>query len=131
MEQGRNNNITHIKVPLYQVLSYDYHILLSQNIEKHFNFNWNKDVLDYMEFLKEKSSNSDEYKNMVKKYEYDKMWYDHLVNREDQISYNKTENLAKLFMFMSEIGESNINGLPLEDTLYLDISLAKNKEISR
>ncbi len=130
MNMLESKGITHIKVPLYRVLLNDYHILLSKSIEDNFKFNWNDDILKYMDFLKERGVTF-EYNSLSRKYNYDKYWYDHVVGKSEQISQNKTDSLVNTFMFMCDIGRCEFNALPLEDTLYLDITLNHDKKMER
>ena len=126
----RKNNINHIKVPLYQVLSYDFHVLLSKYAKRDFEKNWDNNMMSYLEFLKSIKYMS-EYENLMKKYNQEKSWVERLDGKEDNISHQKTDNLANLFLFLERIGECKINSLPLDDTLYLDIDISLNKEIKR
>ncbi len=127
----RSHNIDHIKVPLYQVLSYDYHRILSRNTKEKFESTWNEKKFKELEYLKNSKYKYDnhEYEEAIKEYEYDKEWYKHVVDREDDISRAKTDNLVKLFTFIESISALHIDALPLDDTLYLDISLSEENKL--
>ncbi len=133
IELLKSHNIDHIKVPLYQVLSYDYHVLLSKKSKEDFNKRWNKEKLLEMERLRTSDNRLDkkEYAALLEEYNYEKQWYDHVVDKEDFISKSKSEGLANLFMFLESIGSLNINAIPLDDTTYLDVSLNKENRLNR
>ena len=70
----KNNNINSIRVPLLEVLNYDYHVLCSKNIKE--------------SYLKNDSS--------INKI------YDNYVDRENMISKSKTEVFASIFYRLQE-----------------------------
>ena len=117
-----NNEINHIKVPLYQVLSYDYHVLLTKFTIDNFNRKWNSYELDNIELYKYYVINK--YNNLMKEYEHDKIWYSNTVNKEELISKNKTENLSNLILHLEKENVLNINYIQDDDTM--DISLRKS-----
>ena len=95
--------INHIKVPLMQVLDYDYHIALAKTTEIRMKDKWSEDVLSYIE--KAKNIDLEAYEQLMKEFESDKKKLEHLLGREDFISKAKTEGLINLFylFFAQEI----------------------------
>lgn len=87
------NNITHIKVPLLQVLNYRYHEIYGQNIKDNYYKNWNKDRIDSFQYLR-----GYHLKREIQKYEDIQIEYIRFVDKQDTISRLKTENLINLFM---------------------------------
>ena len=86
------NGITTIKVPLLQVLNYEFHELLSmkekENLQKNFPNAKELDKLIELGITNEE----------IKKYNnYKKTWYLHIVDKEDEISKRKTEGLINIF----------------------------------
>ncbi len=77
-------NINKIIVPSMQVLSYHYHELLSIEAKK-----------NYQEILEEYALNPDD-SYLKNRCEYIKNWYLHVYEKEDKISYLKTEELLYL-----------------------------------
>ena len=89
-----NEGITEIRVPLLEVLNYDYHTILS-NIEKHIvETQWPD---DYIKKIKE-DNDIDE----IAEYEESMKWSNKIIDREDFISKAKIENLANLFFRIKE-----------------------------
>ena len=115
----KSHNINHIRVPLYQVLSYDYHVLLSNETIRWFNERWSPLQVENLELFR--NSKIKRYENLIKQYEYDKKFYNNTVNKEDLISKNKTENLSNLFLYLNDNNILNINYIDEDDTI--DISL--------
>ena len=113
-EKGINN----IKVPTLQVLSYRYHELLSKQEQERFLLKWNDVDLEKLQY-------SDTYS--FKEYTTEKIWYDHVVDKEDLISKNKTENLINLvYRIISEDDELILtNDIDVDDTLNIKV---KNKK---
>lgn len=97
----KENNITHIKVPLLQVLNYDYHILQSENIRNSFFSKWNKKRIEEFPYLR-----GFLLKCEIIEYENDQIEYIRFVDKQDLISKIKTENLFQLFM---EIAYHNLD----------------------
>ena len=129
------NNITYIKVPLLQVLSYRYHVLLSDKTKQEFKKNWNKENLDYMELLKnsELKHEKERYYRLKRMFENDLEWYTHVVEKADFISKAKTEGLANLFFQMEKmLIKQEINIVQYDkNSLYISIlSRTKNKNRS-
>lgn len=115
--------INHIKVPLMQVLDYDYHIALAKTTEIRMKDKWSEDVLSYIE--KAKNIDLEAYEQLMKEFESDKKKLEHLLGREDFISKAKTEGLINLFYQATFITDSVINTEPFVNASYLDISLGK------
>lgn len=83
-EQLKNKGISKIIVPSMQVLSYRYHELLSEEAAKDLN-NAKKQIENFP---------NDNY--LQKKFQSIKEWYDSVYNKQDKISYLKTEELINL-----------------------------------
>jgi hypothetical protein len=84
IEQLKSKNIKKIIVPGMQVFSYHYHELL--NIETKRNLEEIKEILNMY-------PDDDYAKN---RYRYMQNWYDHVYQKQDLISYLKTEELIYL-----------------------------------
>lgn len=101
----KNNGISNIIIPSLQVLSYHYHELLSIESKKY-----------YEEIIKEcKDNPNDIY--LKNRLEYLKNWYLHVYEKQDKISYLKTEELIYLMYRLLEhdsdiaiVNEINIQG---------------------
>ena len=133
IELIKSHGIEHIKVPLYQVLSYDYHVLLSNKEKEDFDHKWTNKRFEEMERLKNSKYPLDkrQYESLLEEYKYEKEWYDHVVDKEDFISKAKTEGLANLFIFLESINALSINSIPLDDTTYLGVSLSDEDKLKR
>ena len=86
----KKKNISKIIVPSMQVLSYHYHELLSREAKKR---------------LDEVSHNQAIYPDnpeIMNRYELYKEWYNHVYQKEDKISYLKTEELINLMYRLTE-----------------------------
>ena len=129
----RMHNITHVKAPIFQVLSYRYHELLSDTTKRNFDSKWDVGKMQYMDFLKTSSLSNDkrEYEYLKKEYENDKIWYEHVVDKADFISKAKTENLIYLFTYMTFIDDIDINTIPFINYSYLDITLHNKTRLSK
>ncbi len=127
--------IKKVRVPFLEVLSYDHHVLLSQEYEAYF-------TRLHGDYDKYKSKTKEELKAMFAhdNYEYeafmaDKRLYDHYVHKEDFISRAKCENLIRLFRRMKYhfpdiviLSESPLEG----DYMELDIPVnSKTKRIDK
>ena len=88
----KEKGITNIKVPCLQVLSYRYHEILSNTTKRDFEKNYSKEQLEYINNL-----NSYDRERKLEEYEWQKLWYSHVVDKQDFISYTKTEGLFKIF----------------------------------
>lgn len=118
--------ITHIKVPTLQVLNYRYHTVLSNEGKESMAAKWPQDKVALLEKIKK--IDFAYYETLKKEYEDDLEWLEHISDKEDQISRNKTEGLIDLFMEMPLIYESTINTEPFINASYLDITLGKKNE---
>ena len=112
MSELKRKNISKVFVPSMQVLSYHYHELLSLESKK----NYEEIANEY-----EKHRNDDYLKS---RYNYLKNWYNHVYEKQDKISYLKTEELINLMYRLIQhdsnveiINDINIQG----DSLILKI----------
>lgn len=93
--------ITTIRVPLLQVLSYDYHVNLSNYWEYEFHRLWPEDRVAFLSSLTGYRGERE-----MQRYRNDKKSYDRFVNKQDLISKIKTEDLYQLmFRMMQHIPE--------------------------
>ena len=114
-----NRGITTIKVPCLQVLSYRYHQLLAEETKNNFERRWTDTTFDMMRLM-----NTSEKRRLLEEYFHDKTWYEHLVNKEDFISQNKTENLYNIFYRLEEqFGTITILNDPFIQDEYLNIQI--------
>lgn len=123
----RNNNITHIKVPILQVLSYRYHEIISTKLKKEYEKTWAQEKIDYMNSLKDSNSlfYQEEYEELIDDYEWANTINKRYVDKEDFISEAKTEGLINLFTHMTYLDDtSQINTEPYINASYLDITLS-------
>lgn len=127
----KSHEINHIKVPMYQSMSYDYHILLSKNTKESFDKKWSKEKLDEMSRMRDSDYRFErlEFKDLTGELEQDKEWYNRVVDKEDFISKAKTEGLLNTFLFLESINEITINDLPLNDMTYLDVNLDNERAL--
>lgn len=88
----KEKGITDIRVPSLQVLSYRYHELLSEKTKKEFAENYSPERLEYINNLL-----SYERDRMLEEYEWQKVWYSHVVDKQDFIHRAKTEGLFNIF----------------------------------
>lgn len=93
----KDKGITNIKVPCLQVLSYRYHEILSDTTKRDFEKNYSKEQLEYINNL-----NSYDRERKLEEYEWQKIWYSHVVDKQDFISETKTEGLFKIFRRVAE-----------------------------
>lgn len=115
----RKHHITQIRVPILQVLSYDFHILLSKKVKKEFVRKWDQEALERIDYLPPTLK-----KRKEKEYEQDKRWYDHIVDKEDNISENKIEKFIRLFNRVQyHYPDMEIRNEPLLEGDYLDIRI--------
>jgi hypothetical protein len=84
--------IEKVEVPVLQVFNYPYHEILSSNISDSFNSYTDSDRKE-IEFLYENGNRSDR----VEDYMHIKKMVSRFVNKQDSISYNKTERLIYTF----------------------------------
>lgn len=119
----KKHNINKIKVPVLQVLSYDYHILLSEKMKEDFELTW---TIEVMEDMRTATGSRREWLEDL--YSYDKKWYDHIVDKEDLISKNKVETFIRIFRRVNfYIPEMEICNEPMLQGDCLDIKLEKSK----
>ena len=84
IEQLKEKNIKNIIVPSLQVLSYPYHEIISEGTKE-----------TYERIKKEYEKDPSNYnKNRYLGYQ---DWYNHVYNKQDKVSYLKTEELINLF----------------------------------
>ena len=93
----KEKGITNIKVPGIQVLSYRYHELLSEKTKKDFEKDYSPEQLEYINNL-----NSYDRERKLEEYEWQRVWYSHVVDKQDFISETKTEGLFKIFRRVEE-----------------------------
>lgn len=111
--------INKIKVPTLQVLSYGYHEILSENEKNNFAKKYNKDFFNDLKYF---SEDTQQYK--LEEYERAKMWYEHIVDKQDLISKLKTENLINLVYRILETDEDLklISDIDINDSLIIKIN---------
>ena len=119
----KDKGITKVRVPLFQMLSYDYHLLLSDGVMEYFIRKWTPKKLNDMKYYEK--NNPTEYERLKKEYDEDKLWLNNLYNKAEFISHNKTDNLYKLVDFMNTLGVCIVDGIDYDDTIYLDIDVIK------
>ena len=70
---------------------------LSEKTKQDFAKEYSKENLEYINNL-----NSYDRERKLEEYEWQKIWYDHVVDKQDFISEAKTEGLFKIFRRVSE-----------------------------
>lgn len=112
IKELKKKNITRIKIPSMQVLSYRYHELLG------------KKAKDDLERARQKLEQYPDDKFVQREYKYAKRWYDSTYENQDKISYLKTEELMNLSYRLLEHDESIeiVNEVNLQGD-YIDIKL--------
>lgn len=110
----KEKGIDTIKVPTLQVLSYRYHEILSTETKENFKKEWPE---ERVERIKEGLGYAAEIYSY--RYERAKIWYDHVVDKEDVISRLKTENLINLVYRVIDTDDS----LALTSDIDIDDSL--------
>lgn len=123
----KSHGITKIKVPTLQVLSYGYHELLSATTKEKFARNWDQDNIDLLNYL-----TGERLKYKLESYKRDLVWYNKVVEKQDSISKQKTENLINLFYRM----ECHIQDFIIRNDFdvqgdYLDIIIGNEKSLSK
>lgn len=107
----REKGIEDIRVPSLQVLSYRYHEILSDQTKRDFNKKYSE------EKIKEISSLSElERLRFLEEYEWQKTWYNHVVDKQDFISETKTEGLYKIFARVA----TQYNSIELLNTPFIE-----------
>lgn len=126
IELLKENGITTIKVPLLQVLNYQFHELLSikekENLLKNFP---NAKGLDKLIEVGITNEEIEKYNN------YKKIWYIHTVDKEEEISKRKTEGLINIFRRLEDQkGIIKIKTTPFinDENLIIEISSHLNKQ---
>lgn len=116
----KKKGITYIKIPLLQVLDYDYHCNLSDIVYERFKEKYSKEKIEELEIKLSNNLLDDEIMEYLK---YQK-WYNHVFEKADTISKNKTERLVYLFSILEE-KENLINILtePFIEDEYLNIKI--------
>ena len=111
-----------IKVPLLQLFNYPFHQRLSDDIKNSYSAYENKDELEKMH---ESGNDTD----MVLDYLHDKETMGRFADKEDTISYNKTERFVNTFLVLSEMFD-NIEFLnePFIEGDYLIIKIKQNSK---
>lgn len=111
--------INKIKIPTLQVLSYDYHKILSDETKISFEKKYNKNFFNDLKYF---SEHTQQYK--LEQYEKAKEWYNHTVDKEDTISKLKTENLINLVYRIIETDEdlNLISDIDIDNSLIIKIS---------
>lgn len=127
----QKTSIKCIKVPLLQVLSYRYHILLSDKTKEEFERNWNKEQLEYMQLLNESDLKQakEKYLRLKSLFEQDLEWYNHVVEKADFINKTKTEGLMNLFFQMERVSMNQEINVSYSDKEFLEVSISPNAEI--
>lgn len=121
----KEKGITQIRVPKLQVLSYRYHQLLSEKTKKDFEKDWDADTLENLKYLPKW-----EQEIKMKKYEHDRLWYSHVVGKEESIHKAKTEGLFNLMERM----KYHIPDIRIENNLdsnFIDIYLENCKKLNK
>lgn len=118
----KENKIDKIKVPLLQVLNYDYHCNLSKIMEESFMVKYPSMKQNIIErCLKENLSSP-----ILSEYQEEKERMLHFVHQEDLISKNKTERLIETFLVLED-KENNLERLndPFIEDEYLNIKIKR------
>lgn len=90
--------IDEIRVPLLQVFNYDHHANLSRILNLVYN-----EYEDDEKFKYEEEYNKGSNDNMVIDYMHNKVMHDRFADKEDIISYNKTERFINTFMVLNDV----------------------------
>ena len=118
--------ITNIKVPCLQVLNYRYHEILSRNAKENMK-KWTKELLEELNNNKTLSN-----KRKLNEYNWDKTWASHVVDREDDIEYAKTEGLFNIFYRVAEQFDLiEILNDPFIEDEYLRFRIKNLKKLSK
>lgn len=118
IEMLKSIGVTEIKVPAVQVLSHSYHSLQSEKAKSEFPKKYTQ------EHLNEMFSNPTFYEYELEEYELDKIWYNHIVDREDDIEKAKTEGLFNIFYRVAEQFENiEILNEPFIQDEYLNLKI--------
>lgn len=116
----KEKGITNIKVPCLQVLSYRYHEILSEKTKVDFAKDYSKEKLEYINNL-----NSYDRERQLEEYEWQCIWYSHVVDKQDFISFTKTEGLYNIFKRVAEqFGTIELLNTPFIEDENLNIRLS-------
>ena len=130
--------IDEIRVPLLQVFNYDHHAKLSEILNLVYGEYEDEEKVRYEEEYNKGSKN-----DTILDYMHNKVMYERLADKEDTISYNKTERFINTFIVMNDVfdnieicNEPFVQGDELivkikKSTNILDILNEKNKEYSK
>lgn len=119
IEMLKEKRITNIKVPCLQVLSYRYHEILSEKTKKDFEKNYSPEQLEYINNL-----NSYDRERKLEEYEWQKLWYQRVVDKQDFISNTKTEGLFKIFKrVQDQLGTIELLNTPFIEDENLNIRI--------
>ena len=120
----KEKGITDIKVPCLQVLSYRYHEILSDTTKRDFEKNYSPEQLEYINNL-----NSYDRERKLEEYEWQCLWYSHVVDKQDFISYTKTEGLFKIFRRVQEqFGTIELLNTPFIEDENLNIRISNEPQ---
>lgn len=127
----QQSNIKCVKVPLLQVLSYRYHVLLSEKTKEEFKRDWNKEQLEYMQLLNKSDLKQakEKYIRLKSLFEQDLEWYNHVVEKADFINKAKTEGLMNLFFQMENVLMAQEINVSYSDKEFLDVFISPKIEI--
>lgn len=121
IEMLKEQGIEDIKVPCLQVLSYRYHEILSEKTKEDFSKNYSPENLEYINNL-----NTYDRERQLEEYEWQLIWYSHVVDKQDFISYTKTEGLFKIFKRLEEqFGTIKLLSIPFIEDENLNIKITK------
>lgn len=116
----KEKGITNIKVPCLQALSYRYHELLSEKTKRDFEEDYSPEKLEYINNL-----NSYDRERQLEEYEWQLIWYSHVVDKQDFISQTKTEGLFRIFDRVEEqFGSISILNTPFIEDENLNIRIS-------
>lgn len=116
IQQLKKKGITKVKIPSMQVLSYRYHELLSKQAKQD------------LEQMQKRLAEHPKDKIVQWKYNQAKQWYDRVHNKQDVISYLKTEELMNLIYRILEHDTSIqiLNDINIQGD-YLDIRIKQSR----
>lgn len=89
-----SKDIKEIRVPLLEVLNYDYHVKISEDYKKMFEIEWPNEKIE------EIYNGDDEFE--IRHYSIDRRIHDNYVGKADNISKSKSETLAYIFSKVQE-----------------------------
>lgn len=89
-----SKDIKEIRVPLLEVLNYDYHVKFSEDYKKMFEIEWPEEKIEEL-------NNGDDQSKIIH-YSIDKRIHDNYVDKADNISKSKSETLAYVISKVQE-----------------------------